>query len=228
MAASNQQMAEGYWLTAGLVWSSAAQKMQVEASTLEKSIVENKREILDWALTHVGSGKVPPPVNIVIPHVQPKAIITVNMGIQAFAIEILLKAGLARQGMAETVWQLRHDIVAAWDKLDASVQDECQADFNARVEACKQTGRYDAEQHEVIRDLLIAHRDDFMDFRYGQSDGPKGKIMRTATIRDRLNLLILLITLESVIAFQAPAMTAADTQRVHDMQQRAANWFPNL
>ena len=53
---SNAELAEGYWLSTGLVWWCAVQQMQIDLRKMKVEQRRNSKNILEYMMEHAGSG----------------------------------------------------------------------------------------------------------------------------------------------------------------------------
>ena len=225
---SNAELAEGYWLSTGLVWWRAIQHMQVEYRKMHQDTRTNSKTIAKLVMEHTGSGQIPPPFKLRIPNVAPHALITAIAGMQAFAIEIILKGALAREGKEDVDG---HNLSKLWCKLNDNVKIACEKDFSSRLEAAESAGfRPTTEGRlapQTIKDVLPRHNDDFMVFRYGQTGTKKGKrkMRQQVKVQDRLQILLILYTLENVIVRERQPLTSKDEEQMQTTGKLVAEWF---
>ena len=224
---SNAELAEGYWLSTGIVWWRAIQHMQVEYRKMLQDTRTNSETIAKFVTEHTGSGQIPPPFKLRIPIVAPHALITAIAGMQAFAIEIILKGALAREGKKDVDG---HNLSKLWCKLDDNVKTACEKDFSSRLKAAESAGFRPTTEGRLaprtIKDVLPRHNDDFMVFRYGQT-GKKGKrkMHQQVEVQDRLQILLILDTLEYVIVWKQQPLTPKDEEQMQTTGKLVAEWF---
>ena len=74
-----------------------------------------------------------------------------------FAIELALKALLAKTGQG---FKFTHDLLALYNKFSPDIKGRLQSEFIIQLEkgGCPETGSFE--------DLLTAHKNDFVDWRY--------------------------------------------------------------
>ena len=223
---SNAELAEGYWLSTGLVWWCAVQQMQIDLRKMKVEQRRNSKNILEYMMEHAGSGQIPPPLALHLPIVPPEIVAGAIAGMQAFGIEIILKGALARDGKEGLEG---HGLSNLWNELSDSVKKACEADFSSRLVAAERAGyQPGAEEPEPrrIEDVLPRHNDDFTVFRYGQT-GPKGKreMRQQMVLRDRLQMLLILYTLEHVVVWGRQPLTSKDEEQMRATGKSVAEWF---
>ena len=223
---SNDELAERYWLNTGLVWWRAVQQMQTELRKVLRDTRGNSRTMSEYVMEHAGSGQIPPPLTLHLPIVAPELVAAAIAGMQAFAIEIILKGALARDGKEVPEG---HDLSSLWNELSDNVKKACETDFLSRLAAAKRA-RYlpgtEEPEPRTIEDVLPRHNDDFMVFRYGQT-GPKGKreMRQRMVLRDRLQMLLILYTLEHVVVWGRRPLTSKDEEQMQATGKSVAEWF---
>lgn len=223
---SNAELAEGYWLSTGLVWWRAVQQVQVELQKVLRDTRKNSKTITEYMMEHAGSGQIPPPLTLHLPIVTPELMAAAIAGMQAFAIEIILKGALARDGKEEVEG---HKLSNLWHELSDSVKKACETDFSSRLTAAEKVGYRpgnDEPEPRTIRDVLPRHNGDFVDFRYAQT-GPRGKreMRQRMVLRDRLQMLLILYTLEHVVVWRRQPLTSKDEAQMQATGKLVAEWF---
>ena len=88
---SNAELAEVHRLSTGLVWWRAVQQMQMELRKVLRDSRMNTKTLTEYVMEHPGSGEIPPPLTLHLPIVAPGLVADAIAGMQAFAIEIILK-----------------------------------------------------------------------------------------------------------------------------------------
>lgn len=218
------ELAEEYRLSTGLIWWRAVQQMQVELRKVLRDTRRNSRTITEYMMEHAGSGQIPPPLTLHLPIVTPGFVATAIAGMQAFAIEIILKGALARDGKEEVEG---HKLCKLWNELSDSVMKACETDFSSRLRAAEMAGYQPGiEEPRTIQDVLPRHNDDFMVFRYAQT-GPKGKreMLQRMVLPDRLQMLLILYTLEHVVVWRRRPLTSKDEAQMQATGKSVAEWF---
>ena len=221
---SNAELAEEYRLSTGLIWWRAVQQMKVELRKVLRDTRRNSRTITEYMMEHAGSGQIPPPLTLHLPIVAPELIAVAIAGMQAFAIEIILKGALARDGKEEGEG---HNLSNLWNELSDDVKKACETDFSSRLAATERAGYQPGiEEPRTIQDVLPRHNDDFMIFRYAQT-GPKGKreMRQRMVVPDRLQMLLILYTLEHVVVWRRPPLTSKDEAQMQATGESVAEWF---
>ena len=223
---SNAELAERYWLSTGLVWWRAVQQMQTELRKVLRDTRGNSRTMSEYVMEHAGSGQIPPPLTLHLPIVAPELVAAAIASMQAFAIEIILKGALAHDG--KEVPEV-HDLSNLWNELGDNVKKACETDFLSRLAAAEKAGYLPGTEEpepRTIEDVLPRHNDDFMVFRYGQT-GPKGKreMRQRMVLRDRLQMLLILYTLEHVVVWGRQPLTSKDEEQMQVTGKSVAEWF---
>ena len=223
---SNAGLAEGHRLSTGLVWWRAVQQMQMELRKVLRDSRMNSKTLTEYMMEHSGSGEIPPPLTLPLPIVAPGLVAGAIAGMQAFAIEIILKGALARDGKEEVEG---HELSSLWNELSDSVRKACEMDFSWRLEAAKRAGYQpgmEEPEPRTIEGVLPRHNDDFMVFRYAQR-GPKGKrkMCHQVVLRDRLQILLILQTLEHVVVWKQQPLTSKDEEQMQATGKSVAEWF---
>ena len=223
---SSAELAEGYWLSTGLVWWRAVQQMQVELRKMLRDTRRNSRITTEYMMEHAGSGQIPPPLKMHLPIVAPGPVAGAIAGMQAFAIEIILKGALARDGKEGVEG---HKLSKLWNELSDSVKEACETDFSSRLAAAEWAGyQPGAEEPEprTIEGVLPRHNDDFMVFRYAQTRS-KGKweMRERIVLRDRLQMLLILHTLEHVLVWRRQPLTSKDEEQMQATGKSVKEWF---
>ena len=223
---SNAELAEGYRLSTGLVWWRAVQQMQIELRKVLRDTRRNSETITEYMMEHAGSGQIPPPLTLHLPTVVPELVAGAIAGMQAFAIEIILKGALARDGKGEVEG---HKLSNLWNELSDGVKKACETDFSSRLAAAERAGYkpgIEEPEPRTIEGVLPRHNDDFMVFRYAQT-GPKGKreMRQQMVLRDRLQMLLILYTLEHVIVWRRQPLTSKDEEQMQATGKSVAEWF---
>ena len=223
---SNAELAEGYWQGTGLVWWRAVQQMQVELRKVLRDTRRNSKTTLEYMLKHAGSGQIPPPLTLHLPTVSPELMATAMAGMQAFAVEIILKGALAREGKEGVEG---HKLSYLWNELSDSIKKSCETDFSSRLAAAERAGYQPGTQEpepRTIEDVLPRHDDGFTAFRYAQT-GPKGRreMCRRMVLRDRLQMLLILYTLEHVVVWERQSLTSKDEEQMQATGKSVAEWF---
>ena len=223
---SNAELAKEYWLGTGLVWWRAVQQMQIELRKVLRDTRRNSKTMTEYVMKHAASGQIPPPLTLHLPIVAPELVASAIAGMQAFAIEIILKGALARDGKEGAEG---HDLGNLWNELSDNVKKACETDFSSRLAAAERAG-YPPEAKEpeprTIEGVLPRHNDDFMVFRYAQT-GPKGKreMRQQMVLRDRLQMLLILYTLEHVVVWGEQPLTSKDEEQMQATGKSVAEWF---
>ena len=220
---SEEEIADSYWSQNALVWASASRGVLRDRQKLLANIRASDEALAGWVTQHGGSGKAPPPTPmIVFPEAHPDFIPCATAGMQAFTIEMLLKAALVRTGKkAEDV--NGHDLAALWEELGKTkegnrIRNRCEADLKAKLAAAQAAGyRAGTQDGPVtpIGGLLERHAKDFEHFRYGQVVERKGRKRRRVmaeqfTVRDRLGIFLAIEALEDIIVREKPAVRKGD------------------
>ena len=223
---SNAELAEGHRLSTGLVWWRAVQQMQIELRKVLRDIRRNSKTMTEYMMEHAGSGRIPPPLTLHLPIVAPEFVAGAIAGMQAFAIEIILKGALARDGKEEVEG---HKLSHLWNELSDSVKEACETDFSSRLAAAERAGYQpgiEEPEPRTIDGVLPRHDDDFMVFRYAQT-GPRGKreMRQQMVLRDRLQILLILYTLEHVVVWQRQPLTSKDEEQIQATGKSVAEWF---
>ena len=223
---SNAELAEEYRLSTGLIWWRAVQQMQVELRKVLRDTRRNSRTITEYLMEHAGSGQIPPPLTLHLPIVAPELMAVAIAGMQAFAIEIILKGALARDGKEEVEG---HKLSNLWNELSDNVKKACETDFSSRLAAAERAGYQPGIKEpapRTIEDVLPRHNDDFMIFRYAQT-GPKGKreMLQRMVVQDRLQMLLILYTLEHVVVWKRQPLTSKDEAQMQATGKSVAEWF---
>lgn len=223
---NDAELAEGHRLSTGLVWWRAVQQMQIELRKVLRNIRRNSKTISEYMMEHAGSGQIPPPLTLHLPIVAPELVAGAIAGMQAFAIEIILKGALARDGKEEVEG---HDLSNLWNELSDSVKKACETDFSSRLAAAERAGYQpgiEEPEPRTIESVLPRHNDDFMVFRYAQT-GPKGKreMRQQMVLRDRLQMLLILYTLEHVVVWGRQPLTSKDEEQMQATGKSVAEWF---
>lgn len=221
---SNAELAEKYWLSTGLVWWRAVQQMQIELRKMVQDTRSNPKTITEYRMEHADSGQIPAPLTQHLPIVTPNFVAAAIAGMQAFAIEIILKGALARDGKEEVEG---HKLGCLWNELSDSVKKACETDFSSRLKAAEIAG-YQPSKSEprTIQEVLPRHNGDFVDFRYAQT-GSKGKreMYQRMILRDRLQMLLILYTLEHVVVWRRQPLTSKDEAQMQATGKSVAEWF---
>ena len=209
-----------------MVWWHAVQYMQAELRKMLRDVRTNHKTIIEYVMEHAGSGKIPPPFKLHIPKMAPEAVAVTIAGMQAFAIEIILKGALAREGKEDIEG---HDLSNLWNELNDSVKTACETDFSSRLaaaECVEYRPTTEGPAPRTIKDVLPRHTDDFMVFRYAQT-GTKGKrkMRQQVVLRDRLQILLILYTLEHVIVWERQPLTSKDEEQMLATGKAVVEWF---
>ena len=221
---SNAELAEKYWMSTGLVWWRAVQQMQIELRKMVQDTRSNPKTITEYRMENADSGQIPAPLIHHLPIVTPNFVATAIAGMQAFAIEIILKGALARDGKEEVEG---HKLSKLWNELSDSGMKACETDFSSRLRAAEMAGYQPGmEEPRTIQDVLPRHNHDFMVFRYAQT-GPKGKreMRQQIVLRDRLQMLLILYTLEHVVVWKRQPLTSKDEEQRQVTGKSVAEWF---
>lgn len=230
---SHEQRAIGYWVSSGLVWANASRSVQRDMRELFINTRESHEAFTAWIWKHSGSGKIPPASpRLVIPLVDPKFIPCAIASMQAYTIEIFLKAALVRAG-AKVREMHGHELSERWQELQKmapGVWKACTTDFRGRLAAAEQAGYRPSEKDDAplpIKRLLKRHDGDFVKFRYGQ-DGEntkQGQMPQSITVKDRLPLFLFIQTLEHVVAKEQKPLTTEDKEEVLEVGRSVALCF---
>ena len=223
---SNAELAERYWLSTGLVWWRAVQQMQIELRKVLRDTRRNSKTTIEYMMEHAGSGQIPPPLTLHLHPVAPELMEAAMASMRAFAVEIILKGALARDGKEGVEG---HELSDLWNELSDSVKRACETDFSSRLKAAEWAGyQPGAEEPEprTIEGVLPRHNDDFVAFRYAQT-GPKGKreMRQRMVLRDRLQMILILYTLEHVVVWQRQPLTSKDEEQMQVTGKSVAEWF---
>ena len=223
---SNAELAEKYWLSTGLVWWRAVQQMQIELRKMVQDIRSNPKTITEYRMEHAGSGQIPAPLTQHLPIVTPNFLAAAIAGMQAFAIEIILKGALARDGKEDVEG---HKLSNLWNELSDNVKKACETDLSSRLAAAEWAGYQPGSEEpepRTIEGVLPRHNDDFVDFRYAQT-GQKGKreMRQRMVLRDRLQMLLILYTLEHVVVWRRQPLTSKDEAQMQATGKSVAEWF---
>ena len=223
---SSAELAERYWLNTGLVWWRAVQQMQIELRKVLRDTGRSSKTMTEYMMEHAGSGQIPPPLTLHLPIVDPGLVAGAIAGMQAFAIEIILKGALACDGKEGVEG---HKLSSLWKELSDSVKKACETDFSSRLVAAEWAGyQPGAEEPEprTIEGVLPRHNYDFMVFRYAQT-GPKGKreMRQHIVLRDRLQMLLILYTLEHVLVWRRQPLTSKDEEQMQATGKSVVEWF---
>ena len=220
------KLVEAHRLSTGLVWWGAIQHLQVELQKLLQDARSNSKTIAEYVMEHAGSGQIPPPFKLRIPKVAPVAVAAAIAGMQAFAIEIILKGALAREGREDVEG---HNLSNIWNELSDSVKTACESDLSSRLVAAENVGYRPITKGPVprtIKDVFARHTNDYMVFRYAQTGTKKKREMRQQLVlRDRLQMLLILCTLEDVIVLNRQPLTSKDEEQMRATGKSVEKWF---
>ena len=150
-------------------------------------------------------------------------------GMQAFSIEMLIKAALIMTGSKVRNINPTHSLHKLWKKLednDKNLVERCVEDLSSRRSIASAMEYEEGGKGEKnIPTMLKDHHDDFHIMRYGQTRQGKGSMMKEIVATDRLGLFLFIQTLERVIFYGEDPISPDDTDKVKELRKTLDQHF---
>ena len=180
---------EAFMMNAGQIYWHLSQDLDRKLSGLLKTGEENERSIALAAAT--GEEIQWHRANV---HVLSVACAVAVM--QAFSLELFMKAALARGEMKFST----HDLGHLWEALGSEDKAGCETDFEVRLSAIKRAGHtLSPSGIRKVSYFLGEHRKDFQSFRYGEDN--EGKTEKRFEPKDRMQMRVLCFAFAHVLGW---------------------------